>query len=94
MLPVVEQSEQAAHSWLSEGVSDPILVVADPYGADAEAAVECQARNAAQLGAGVLFLDCFGYTLRMGGLAREAFGGPTVLARSLAARLLAEVAGA
>ena len=94
MLPVVEQSEQARSSWRSQGVNDPVLLVADPYGIDAEAEVERQGRNAVRLGAEVLFLDCFGYTLRMGGLARAAFGGPTLLARSLAARLLAEVAGA
>jgi protein AroM len=94
MIPVAEQSEQARGSWQKQGVTDPILVVADPYGGDAEAAVERQAGCAARLGGGVLFLDCFGYSRRMARRAREAFGGPVVLARSLAARMLAELAGA
>lgn len=94
MLPVVEQADQAKCWWLQQGVRDPILVVADPYHCDAEAQVERQARRAAQLGGGVLFLDCFGFTLRMAAVARGAFPGPVILARSLAARLLAELAGA
>jgi protein AroM len=53
-----------------------------------------QARRAAELGGKLLFLDCFGFSIHMAGIAREEFGGPVVLARSLAARLLAEVAGA
>ena len=94
MIPLQEQTEEARCWWQKGGVSDPILVAADPYGRDAEAEVERQARCAGQLGGAVLFLDCFGYTLRMAELARAAFGGPVVLARSLAARLLAELAGA
>lgn len=94
MLPVVEQTEQARCWWRKQGVDDPILVVADPYDRDAKAQVERQARCAAELGGGVLFLDCFGFTLHMARLAREAFPGPVILARSLAARLLAELAGA
>jgi protein AroM len=94
MLPVVEQAEQARCGWGSQGIQDPILVVADPYCGDAETEVARQAGCAAQLGAGVLFLDCFGYSLRMAQVARDHFPGPVVLARSLAARMLAEMAGA
>lgn len=94
LIPLPDQADQARCWWGRQGARDPILVAADPYGPDSEAEVERQARRAAQLGGGVLFLDCFGYTRRMGRLARDAFGGPVVLARSLAARLLAELAGA
>jgi hypothetical protein len=36
-------------------------------------------------------MDCFGYDLAMKAAARRAFGGPVVLARTLAARLIAEL---
>lgn len=94
MIPLPDQAGQARCWWRRQGVSEPILVAADPYGSEGEAQVECQARRAAQLGGRVLFLDCFGYTRRMASLARDAFGGPVILARSLSARLLAELAGA
>lgn len=94
MIPLPDQAAQARCWWRGQGRTDPILVAADPYGRDAEREVERQARRAAELGGAVLFLDCFGYTRRMAAIARDAFGGPVVLARSLAARLLAELAGA
>lgn len=94
MLPTLDQAEQARSWWGMQGERAPILVAADPYGGDAEVEVGRQARRAAELGGKVLFLDCFGFSIHMAGIAREEFGGPVVLARSLAARLLAEVAGA
>lgn len=94
MIPLPDQADQARCWWRKHGAKDPILVAADPYGRDSQGEVERQARCAAQLGGDALFLDCFGYTRRMATLARDAFGGPVVLARSLAGRLLAEVAGA
>lgn len=93
LIPIPEQAEQGRCGWEKHGVKDPIMVAADPYGEDAEGEVERQAGCAAHLGGEVLFLDCFGYSLRMAARAREAFGGPVILARSLAARLLAELAG-
>lgn len=94
LIPLAEQAEQARCWWRKQSASDPILLPADPYGVDAETEVERQAGSAVELGGDVLFLDCFGYTRRMAKLARNAFPGPILLARSLAARLLAEMAGA
>lgn len=92
MLPLPEQLEQTARAWDALGVADPVLVTADPYQADAIAKVRESAAAARDEGATVLFLDCFGYSLAMRRAAAEVFPGPVLLARTLAARLLAEVA--
>ncbi|MGH7920867.1 MAG: AroM family protein [Candidatus Dormibacteraceae bacterium] len=94
MVPLEEQFEQGERWWLDQGACDLTQVAADPYAAGAEDAVEEAARRAAGDGASVLFLDCFGYSGAMRERARQGFGGTVVAARSLAARLLAEMAGA
>jgi AroM protein len=38
-----------------------------------------------------VFMDCFGYDSVMKSAARRSFGGPVVLARTLAARLIVEL---
>lgn len=93
LVPLERQMDQARKEWAGLGVADPFLAAADPYGPGPHAAVREGAWRARQAGCGVLFLDCFGYDLAMRATAREAFGGPVLLARSLAARLAAEVAG-
>jgi protein AroM len=92
MLPKPRQFEWSRREWRRAGVRDPVLVAAEPYQAQAQAAVEAAARDARERGADVLYLDCFGYDAGMREGACAAFGGPVVLARSMAARLLAEVA--
>jgi protein AroM len=92
MLPEPRQFEWSRREWRRAGVSDPVLVAAEPYQANAQAAVEAAAREARERGADVLYLDCFGYDAGMREGARATFGGPVVLARSMAARLLLEVA--
>lgn len=91
LLPLAAQREQARAKWREFGVADPVLAEASPYGADPCAAVASAAGAAREAGATILFLDCFGYDLAMRDAARAAFGGPVVLARSLAARLAAEL---
>jgi protein AroM len=91
LTPLATQVEQAGRKWASLGVPDAVVVDADPYGADPIAAVAAGAARAREAGATVLFMDCFGYDLRMRDAAREAFRGTVVLARSMAARLAAEV---
>jgi protein AroM len=69
-----------------------LLAVASPYtGADE---VTPAARDLAERGAELIFMDCMGYSLAMKARAKAAAGGcPVVLARSAIARVLAEVAG-
>lgn len=91
LAPLERQSEQAQAKWAGMGVTDVVLEAADPYGPDPHGAVRLAARRIGDAGASVLFMDCFGYDLAMRASARAVFGGPVVLARSLAARLVAEV---
>lgn len=89
--PLERQIEAARRRWSAQGVAEPIVVAADPYCADPHAAVRSAATALRDAGASVCFLDCFGFDLAMRDVAREAFDGPVVLARSLAARLASEV---
>lgn len=90
LTPLPAQIEQTRKKWAEFGAADAVVVPASPYGEDPVGAVAAGARQAREEGASVLFMDCFGYTLQMKEAARQAFGGPVVLARSMAARLLAE----
>jgi protein AroM len=90
LTPLPAQVEQTRRKWAEFGAADSVVVTASPYGEDPVGAVASGARQAREEGAAVLFMDCFGYTLPMKEAARQAFGGPVVLARSMAARLLAE----
>lgn len=91
LLPLPEQLEQGRAKWRELGATEVVLGVANPYGDDPCGRVAGAATEARERGASVLFLDCFGYTLAMRDAARRAFGGPVVLARGLAARLMAEL---
>lgn len=91
LTPLETQVEQARRKWASLDVPDAFVIDADPYGEDPLSAIEASAGKAAEAGASVLFMDCFGYDQRMKKVAQAAFPGHVVLARSLAARLAAEV---
>lgn len=91
LLPLPEQCEQGRAKWRKFGVTDVVLGVANPYGDDPCGRVADAASAAREMGASVLFLDCFGYDLAMRDAARQSFGGAVVLARGLAARLMAEL---
>ena len=93
LTPLPSQVEQARRKWASLGVPDAIVLPADPYGSDPRAVVAAAAAEAQAQGATVLFGDCFGYDAGMGAAARRVFAGSVVIARSMAARLAAEVAG-
>ena len=92
MPPLREQSEMAGREWAALGVADVVVVAADPYGPDPHRAVAAAAARAERSGAGVLFMDCFGFDLEMRDTAAANFTGHIVLARSMAARVLAEIA--
>ncbi|MDQ3695197.1 MAG: AroM family protein [Chloroflexota bacterium] len=91
LTPLATQVAQARDKWRELGVPDAEVVVANPYGDDPTGEVAAASADARDAGAQVLFMDCFGYNLTMKAAARHAFGGPVVLARSLAARLLVEM---
>lgn len=91
MLPLESQLAQGRDKWREYGVDDPHLVHASPYARNAIDEVGRAAAAAHDAGASILFMDCFGYDLTMKAAARSAFAGPVVLARSLAARLVAEL---
>jgi len=91
MPPVPDQVAMARREWRAMGVEDPVIVTADPYGPDPLRRIADAAREAREQGARVLFMDCFGYDLRMRDAAAAEFPGPIVLARSMAARLVAEI---
>jgi protein AroM len=91
LTPLADQLAQARAKWREYGV-DPLLAAASPYtGADE---ITPAARDLAERGAELIFMDCMGYSLAMKARAKAAAGGcPVVLARSAIARVLAEVAG-
>ena len=89
LTPLAGQLTQARAKWREFGV-DPILGAASPYAGTDE--VSGAAREVAEQGADVIFMDCMGYSLEMKARARAAAGGrPVVLARSAIARVLAEI---
>lgn len=91
LTPLASQVEQARRKWATLGVADAFVTDADPYRGTAHDVVAAGATRARDAGASVLFMDCFGYDLGMRGAAHETFGGTVVLARSMAARLAAEI---
>jgi protein AroM len=91
LTPLATQVGQARRKWREMGVPDAEVVVANPYGDDPAREIAAASAAARDAGAQVLFMDCFGYNLTMKAAARAVFGGPVVLARSLAARLLVEM---
>lgn len=91
LTPLPEQLPMARRKWVELGVEDVVVAAADPYGHDPLGAVAAGAARLRDEGARVCFMDCFGYDLRMHDMARSVFAGPVVLARSMAARMAAEV---
>jgi protein AroM len=91
LIPLESQREQALRKWAEYGVDDARVYPASPYGGDPIGAIERASADARDDGAEVLFMDCFGYDLAMKAAARKSFGGPVVLARTMAARLIAEL---
>lgn len=69
------------------------VAVSSPY-TDDEPTLRAAAARLADDGAEVIALDCFGYTAAMRDAVARASGLPVVVARSVAARLAAEVLGA
>jgi protein AroM len=67
-----------------------LVAAASPY-TGTEAELVAAARSLQSRGAGIIALDCMGYTEAMRAVVASASGLPVVLARSVAARLASEV---
>lgn len=91
LTPLEAQVEQARRKWRDMGVQEVDIVPASPYGEDPLEVVAGAADAARRAGNTILFMDCFGYDLAMKAAARRAFGGPVVLARTLAGRFIEEM---
>ncbi len=91
LIPLESQLEQSQRKWQELGISGVQLFPCSPYGNDPAGDVAVAARSARDAGVEILFMDCFGYDVAMKSAARQVFGGPVVLARTLAARFIAEL---
>jgi protein AroM len=89
MLPDADQVPQGIRRW-SAVTLDVFIEPASPYGNPE--AVDRAARRLRERGVGAIVMDCIGYTLAMKEKVREITGAPVILARSILARVLAELA--
>jgi protein AroM len=85
--PVVEQITAQEARWRSFGI-EPVVLPASPYAPADFTKVGVSAR---ERGAGLIVLDCLGYSLNMKEAVARASGLPVILARSLVARMTAEL---
>ena len=88
LIPLESQVQQAQARWAALGV-DALVLAASPYG-PVEAVVTA-AHRLREAGAGLVAMDCFGFTEQMRRQVRQAAGCPVVLANSYLARVLAEL---
>lgn len=87
--PDADQEAMTVDKWRPHtGV--PLVACADPYRHDPAPAVAASARRLAARGAQLVVLDCMGYA-ESARTAAVAAGVPVVLARSLVARMAAEL---
>lgn len=88
IIPDADQVQQATKRWTR--ASESIHVEpASPYGAVEE--IRKAALVLKDWGAGIVVMDCIGYTLAMKDVVKGIVGVPVVLARSILARVLAEL---
>jgi protein AroM len=87
--PLPEQEHLTRNKWAS--LSDDLHVASgSPYDADTDD-LRGAARRLGEIMVDYVVLDCMGYTQEMKDLVREEAGAPVLLARSIVARLAAEV---
>lgn len=90
LTPLESQIGPQTTHWRRQGV-DPVVRFASPY---AETDFTLVGREARERGVAAVALDCFGYSLGMKAAVADASGLPTLLVRTLAARMVAELIGA
>jgi protein AroM len=87
--PLPEQEHLTRKKWAS--LSDDLHVASgSPYDGDTDD-LRGAARRLGEIMVDYVVLDCMGYTQEMKALVREEAGAPVLLARSVVARLAAEV---
>lgn len=89
VVPEPEQAAPIAERWRDDHGLEAVVAVADPYTAPDEAFAEAGVQLRAQ-GVEWIFLDCIGYSERMRTLVAGSGSARVLLARTLAARLVAE----
>jgi protein AroM len=87
--PLPEQERLTRDKW--SDFSDELYVASgSPYDEDTDD-LRRAARHLGEIGVDYVVLDCMGYTQKMKDLVRKEAGAPVLLARSVVARLAAEV---
>lgn len=88
LLPDAAQIPEGSRRWA--GVASAVrLEAASPYGPTGD--IGCAAARLRAWGAQLIVMDCMGYTLAMKAAVGEMTGARVVLARSLVARVIAEL---
>lgn len=87
LTPHKSQVESQQAHWRAQGV-EPVVRFASPYHATDFGAL---GREAAGLGVTAAILDCFGYRMHMQAEFAASSGLPSLLVRSVAARVIAEL---
>lgn len=87
LTPLEPQIPAQTERWRRRGIKASVAF-ASPYTPTDFAAIGRQARDA---GAALVVMDCLGYTLAMKQAVASASGLPTILVRSIAARVAAEL---
>lgn len=88
IVPTEEQREDCQKKW-GHVVRFVQILCASPYGPPEK--LDRAAREAAGLDVDLVVLDCMGYTAAMKRRVQELSGKPTVLSRTLAARVVTEL---
>lgn len=86
IIPLEEQKRHLLEKW---GDTPLVVAASTPY---EEANIENTARKLKEKGATMLVLDCMGYTEEHKRRVQTATGLPTILSRSIVARIAAELA--
>ena len=91
--PSVPHVPQTEARWRRDGF-DPVVVPLSPYEHEDAAALARVGAAFRQAGAGLVVLDCMGFTRKTRDELRALTGAPVLLANLLVARVLAELCGA
>lgn len=86
--PDKDQVEQSSKKWSETGV-DVIVVPASPYAEEDELASAILKLKNEDID--IIILDCIGYNQEMKKRVAEATGKPVILARTMVARVIAEI---
>ena len=93
LTPSVPHVPQTEARWRRDGF-DPVVVPLSPYEHEDAAALARVGAAFRQAGAGLVVLDCMGFTRKTRDELRALTGAPVLLANLLVARVLAELCGA